>query len=502
MKASADKRIWTVVGLGLCLAAVLPIVQQLTPIAVAGQIGYSGIALDPKVAGGPDRNYYAYVLAEGEQLTDAITVLNTSDETKTFIIFGGGSTLNPDYTLSPAEISPDKLPNTGTWITFAKNRFTLRPHSQVETKFTIKVPDDADVGDHQGEIYAQEIVPDAQAKGTGARILARIGVGVYNIVPGDIERDLFIKKISHYVVAGRGDNRKLFFRVKFDNQGNVRLTPTIDIKVRGFFGKVGEQTGVTYGTIPRGQTAVLEGAWVRRAPYFGRFVADFTFHLPAREQINKDRSKTQLPEIVITKRYVFWVFPLAEMLYILIALFIAYLLRSVWLYYLIVNRLKTKTTIYTVVTGDTLTKIAAKTSSDPRILAKFNLLKWPYEVRPGEKLLIPIGKLHQSEWQERLQQVLGHKGILAKAFGHFFGRRNTHEISKRMQGIISTDKNIDAELVVVERGDTIEDVADFAHTSIEMVIRLNRLRPPYRLRVGQELLVPKPKPKSKRRKKS
>lgn len=491
MKVSGDKRIWAVVGLGLCLVAVLPIVQQIAPVAIAGQIGYGGIALDPTVAGGPNRNYYGYVLAEGEQLTDAITVLNTSNETKTFIVFGGGSTLNSDYTLSPAETTPDKLPNTGSWITFERNRFTLGPHRQVETKFTIKVPDNADVGDYQGEIYAQEIVPDAQTKGTGARILARIGVGVYNIVPGDIKRDLFIKRINHYVVRGRGDNRKLFFKIKFDNQGNVRLTPAIDIKVRGFFGKVGEQKGATYGTIGRGQTTTLEGTWIRRAPYFGRFVADFTFHLPAREQINKDRTKTQLPEITIAKRYVFWVFPLTEMLYILIALFVAYMLRSIWLYYLIMNRLKTKTAVYTIVDGDTLTKIAAKMSADPRILAKFNLLRWPYEVKPGEKLLIPIGKLQKSEWQERLQQVLGHRNIIMKAITHFFSRRNTHEISKRMQGIISTDKNLDAEIVVVERGDTIEDVAEFADTTIETIIKLNRLRPPYRLRTGQELLIPK-----------
>ena len=495
MKVLGKKRIWTVVGLSLFLVAILPIIQQLAPVAVAGQIGHDGIALDPTIGSGINRNYYGYVLAEGEQMDDAITVLNTSNETKTFILFGGGSTLNPDYTLSPTETTPDKQPNTGTWITFEKNRFTLKAHSEAVAKFTIKVPDNADVGDYQGEIYAQEIVPEAQTKGTGVQILTRIGVGVYNIVPGDIKRDLFIKKIGHHVISGRGDNRKLIFRIKFDNQGNVRLTPTIDIKVRGFFGKVGEQMGATYGTIARGQTTTLEGEWVRRAPYFGRFVANFTFHLPAREQVNKDRTKTQLPEIVITKRYVFWVFPLTEILYLLIALFVVYLLRSVWLYYLIVNRLKTKTTIYTVVAGDTLTKIASKMSADPRILAKFNLLRWPYEVKPGEKLLIPVGKLQKSEWQERLQQVLGHRNIIIKAVTHFFSRRNTHEISKRMQGIISTDKNLAAEVVIVDRGDTIEDVAQYAHISIETIIRLNHLRPPYRLRAGQELLIPKLKNK-------
>jgi LysM repeat protein len=459
-------------------------------VSTVSAVGFGGISLnatdDEK---GQMRNYYTYVMEGGAQQVDYLQIGNDSNETKTILVYGGNTYIAPDFTLKLQEVPITAQPNTGDWITFEKNKVTLSPHAKTVIKFTIDVPKDADVGDFQGEIYAQELKEASATKGSGMQIYARVGTSLYVTVPGEIKRDLLIKKIGHMI--GIGSTRPLSFKITFENRGNVKLVPLIDVKMRGWFGKVGEQTGLTYGGIMRGQTVSLVGGWVRRAPYFGRFVADFTFHIPERDQINKDLTHTLLPEMVLHKKYIFWILPWTEILYALIFLFIAYLLRSVWLYYLIVNRLKTKTDIYTVKDGDTLTKIAARLGSDPRVLAKFNLLRWPYELKPGEKLLIPIGKLRGPEWQDRLQQVLGHRTILGKAFGHLFGRRNTHEISKRMQGVISTDKNEAAEVLIADRGDTIDDVAKFAGVSAEEIIRLNHFRPPYRLRAGQEVLVPK-----------
>lgn len=470
--------------------------------SASAAISYGGVSIDPTLRIDEIRHYYAFIISEGESVNDAIVVANTSDETKTIMLYGGNWVLDKekDYALEKPDLPADAPQNTGDWITFEKNRITLKPGASTQIGFTINVPANADVGDFQGEIYAQEVLPEGQSKGSGFSLYARVGTSVYVTVPGEIKRDLVIKRITHLI--SRSIGRKLTFRIFFENHGNVKLTPLIDIKMRGLFGAVGEQKDVKYGTIARDQKVALDGEWVRRAPYFGRFVADFTFHLPEREQVNKDRTKTMLPPIDITKRYVFWVLPLTEIIYLLLAVFIAYLLRSIWLYYLIVNRLKTKTEVYTVVKDDTLTKIAAKLGADPRVLAKFNLLRWPYELKPGEKLLIPVGRLAREEWRERLGTVLGYRAIIARAFSHLFGRRNVHEISKKMQGITGhgTDPNYD--VLVADRGDTVYDIADFAKIEPEDVIRINRLRPPYRLRAGQELLVPKAKSKTSARPKT
>ena len=54
------------------------------------------------------------------------------------------------------------------------------------------------------------------------------------------------------------------------------------------------------------------------------------------------------------------------------------------------------------------------------------------------------------------------------------------------------------EVLIAEQGDTIYDIAEFAGISVEEVIQLNSLRPPYRLRTGQEVLVPIKQSKPKR----
>lgn len=45
---------------------------------------------------------------------------------------------------------------------------------------------------------------------------------------------------------------------------------------------------------------------------------------------------------------------------------------------------------------------------------------------------------------------------------------------------------------VVKDGDTVESVAAALGITVEAIVRLNRLRPPYRLHAGQLLRVPSP----------
>lgn len=46
------------------------------------------------------------------------------------------------------------------------------------------------------------------------------------------------------------------------------------------------------------------------------------------------------------------------------------------------------------------------------------------------------------------------------------------------------------EILIAEKGDTIYDISEFSGVSIEEIAQLNRLRPPYRIRAGQEIVVP------------
>ncbi len=446
------------------------------------------ISLEPADNGsGVKRNVFDLIIKEGEVVEDSIYVRNLSNEAVQVFIFPSGYELKNNQIVSVLT-EGEMRDEPGTWIELEKSEIILSPQVSKKVNFKVRVPEDIDVGDHMGTLFAQARSVKSQTKGTGMSINVRNGVRVYMTVPGEIDRTLIIDKIRHYVVPfWKLFTKKLIFAITFRNEGNVTLKPEVDITVRGLFGEVGEQTGAQYVKLRRGQTQVGQKEWIRRAPYFGRFVADFAIHLGERKQINEDGTETMLPDEIINARYVFWVLPWIEIIYLAIIIFLLYLLRSLWLYLVIVRRLKTKTKLYTAVKNDTLTKIASKFGVDPRVLAKFNMMRWPYEVRAGDRLLIPVGRMVGAEWHTRRRDILSSRDIMGGILGHLFRRRSVRKLTDKFGG----EAREDIATVIVERGDTIQDVAKFAGTSIETIAELNNLRLPYRLRTGCELFIPK-----------
>lgn len=465
-----------------------------TPIAPAGEVD------------GKSRNVFEFILKEGETKTDQLIVTNNTEQASRIFVFPSGFELEGDQIIEVPSADPG-AEEPGRWIKIDRSEVTLQPGTAATIGFSITAPDNADVGDHLATLFAQGISTQGRAaRGSGLNINVRNGVRVYITVPGAIQRDLVIDNISHKTAPfWKLFSKKLLNYITLTNKGNVTLRPTGSITIRGFFGEVGEQTDLKFATVRRGQTVSVEKEWIKRAPFFGRFVANYELHLGEREQVNEDGTKTILPDEVIKARYVFWIFPWIEVIYLIVIIFFLYLLRTFWLYIIVINRLKTKTEIYTVAKGDSLTAIGSKLGINPRILVKFNLIPWPYEVHPGDKLLIPTGKYTGREWHGRVIDMVKDQNIWAGIWGHLFRKRNVYKLTyKHIQ--ISGQAASKPRTVIVEGGDTIEDVADFLGVDKEEVIKANHLRPPYRLKAGQELKVPitsrdKPKKASRRRKK-
>lgn len=455
---------------------------------------------------GSKRNVFVHTIREGEVIEDSVAVTNrTTNSLKVFIFSGGQEVVNGE--LVEADVVGDRIDEPGTWLVFPQQEIVLSPAERRVVDFEIHVPDKVNVGEHQTILYVQSVESSGAAQKTsGLNINIRNGVTIYMTVPGEIDRTLVIDRISHSIRPfWKLFTKEMYFTIDFKNEGNITLRPLADIKVQGLFGHAGEEKDVKIAKIRRGDTARGEKKWIKRAPYFGRFVATFDFHLGETEQVNEDGSTTLLPDEIVKARYVFWIFPWIETIYLIILLFLLYLLRSLWLYVVIINRLKTKTEVYTVAKGDSLTTIGSKLGISPRILVKFNLIPWPYEVHPGDKLLVPVGKFTGGEWHGRVSDMVRDKNIWKGVWGHLFRRRNVHKLTHKH--VQPTGKSAQApKTVVAEAGDTVEDVAKFLGVDKQDIIEANDLRPPYRLKAGQELKVPavsskKPTKATRRRKK-
>lgn len=461
-------------------------------------VGAGGIGVLPVDKDGKARSWFIYTANPGEVIKDTAVIINNSDQTQSINIYAydGATTADGSFTFP---LNPEENKDLGTWIKLEKDQIVLPPQGRGGVDLTVTVPETADVGEHAGGIVILK-TPEEKEKGKGGlSIVLRVGARMYLTVPGEVVRDFDVrdvKAISH--------GRDLSFQMTLVNNGNIRFEPKVDISLRGIFGSAGKMEGASFGSVLRGQQATATKNWYKGGPIIGRFRANFVIHTGEAIQFNEDGTETTLPDITFERNVVFWLFPWGWFFFWVGVLAALYFLRLLWIYLLIRARLKVKAEVYTVKRGDTLTEIAEKRGVSPKSIARYNLMKWPYDLKAGDKLLIPVGVLSREEWREKgLPRELGHR--VKRAARHPFpkGVHSPHlpvpPALSSVEGPVAEEKLL---TVIAEAGDALEDIAKFAGVSVATIKRHNpQLKPPYKLKAGQELRIPPSKKSPSRSKK-
>jgi len=426
------------------------------------------------------RSWFVYEAEPGTTIKDTVKISNNNNKTMTIKVMAldGATTNDGGYTLVGGT---EENKDIGNWVVLKKDLITLPPGVSENINFTVTVPEDADVGSHPGGIVIWEDYTNESLKTKGGAgmlgVVTRVAARMYLTVPGDIVRSLEVENMHHII-----NNGILYFGMILHNKGNVQLTPEIDISLRGLFGKIGVQEKSQVGLVLRQGTIKPRIPWQNKTPFFGRFVANFRIHYG-----EKDYKGEYVKDEYTDVGYVFWIIPWIKILIGLGILILLYFLRNLWLWLTIQQRLSTKTKKHPVKKGENLSIIANLYNVNVKKIAKFNLLKWPYDLQEGDILLIPLGLMTKAE--------------------------------RLVDKSIKTNQKISIKLepVIVESGDTVRNVAEFADTTVKEIIEINHLHWPYRLKADQELLIPvkmkltspqkkkiieKSKPKSSNRRKS
>jgi len=494
----------------LALVGLAVLAWPLASLAVEGG-GISVFPADHKAYPGT-RSWFVYEVEPGTTITDKVQVINNNSRTMNIrvAVLDGAVTNDGGYTLVG---NNDENKDIGTWSSLSKTLLVMPPYTKQFIDLEVKVPENADVGSHPGGVVIwedQATKPDSQKKSAGQlSVMTRVAARLYLTVPGDIIRKLDITNVRHTI-----ENGVLYFRMTLHNAGNVQLLPAADITLKGIFGKIGEQPGSHLGMLLRGSTIESRVPWQKKAPKIGRFVANFRIHYGEKD-FKDEYVKDEYQDI----RYVFWLLPS----WLTIAwwvgiIFLLFLMRKFWLWVIVRQRMNTKTAKHTIRKGETLTIIANIHAVDAKKIAKFNLLKWPYDLQAGDVLLIPAGQMTKEEkayqkahpeLQTRHLDLLSasKQGILMGQLQNLFrrpgaparhpgptGRRPSSDSGSpgprfRLGGRNDGDK-AGLEPVIIEAGDTVKTVAEFAGVTPQTIIALNKLKWPYKLRAGQELFIP------------
>jgi hypothetical protein len=171
----------------------------------------------------------------GRTFIDHVGVVNLAETPITLDVYPADLFNNADGAVDVVPPS-QKSTDLGSWITLAKKKVTVPARSTVIMGFAVKIPANAQPGDHSASIVASYLTKGKDAKGNLVNVDNRTGQRIYLRVRGPLKPGLAVEGLtagfrqSNPLGSGTSD-------IKFSvhNTGNVRVSGTPNAKIDGFF---------------------------------------------------------------------------------------------------------------------------------------------------------------------------------------------------------------------------------------------------------------------------
>lgn len=268
-------------------------------------------------------------------------------------------------------------------------RLTIPSKDREQISFIITIPDTASVGEHTGGIMIQRVRAQEDISEQGITLTTRVGVRIYQTVPGDIIRDIKINSFTFNKLYREFEFERIFNRdlppeeimitTEIANSGNTSVNFTENIVITQEF--------------PRKETTVIED---RKFQVLrdDEFESNYSWYNPrlGKFTIQNNISYTDIDDTEITistERITIWIIPWREIVF---AGGILSVLLSILFIIKIINKKKYSGKgwgEYTVQVGETLQDLSERFDVDWKKLAKTNNIKPPYILKPGETILVP-----------------------------------------------------------------------------------------------------------------
>lgn len=351
----------------------------------AGGIG--GRPANPDPANPRTQSIFIMTLDRGESKNDTVRVVNGTDAEQTIQVYAvdGMVTNTGAYTCRQ---EGDPRTGLGGWIRLEKNEVTLSANSSVDVDFTVQLPENANVGEHNGCIVFQTASQGA-AKGGGVNIQMRQALRVVATVPGELHREVSLDSFS----ASMGDSVPRY-SLSIKNVGNVSVDTDVKVTLISLFGKEVYKNGGGYPVLAN-QKLDLNYEQKDFRPLFGGW-----YKAQAAVKYNKkagtfgvDASQQNMATIWSEEKTIY-IPPSSTGMIIIASIFliavntVGYLLwrRSAS------RKSRQRARKHKVVRGETIQSIAEDHKVGWKKIAALNSLKPPYVLEEGQVIHVPSGK--------------------------------------------------------------------------------------------------------------
>lgn len=361
-----------IIGFGLIFVGITP--------TLAGGLGI--VPSQVEGVGEEDRSWFVYTLNKGEVKTDSVMINNHADISKIIIVESLDAITTNDGSYSLVN-SISENQDVGDWVQLEQIEVTLPANSSAEVGFTVTVPNNASVGEHNGGITIYE---KPKTTTSDIKIVTRVAARMYITVPGKIERNIEFEEVGYEIKDGQ-----LIFNIKAKNDSNVKLEPALDITLNALFGSRTQSKDKAGTFLPNRDMEITE-VWDRPAPKLGFYRTKIVLHTWTMEQTMPDGTTSTIPNLDFTYRLSFWVGG-GYLLWILLILILLWVIYRTIVYFGDRSKYILETEIYIAKKGDTIMHISERTGIFPQVLVKLNQLKWPHMINPKDKILISRGRL-------------------------------------------------------------------------------------------------------------
>lgn len=205
--------------------------------AQEGDGGVTWSVLPSGPEGPTGRSHFVYSLPPGGELSDYVGISNLDSKPLTVTVYAtdGLTTLDGAFSLLPAAEPPRDV---GTWITLPDNKYTIPPGKRLDIPFQVKVPANAEPGDHAGGVLASVASQEMDAEGQLVTVDRRVGARMYVRVDGVVQATVQVQAVEvaydNPVMPFSGGQTTVTYRLH--NTGNVRVTGTATVRVSGPLG--------------------------------------------------------------------------------------------------------------------------------------------------------------------------------------------------------------------------------------------------------------------------
>lgn len=350
--------------------------------------GFGGRPANPDSSNPRTESIFIYNIKGGETKKDQVLVSNSSDEEVTIALYAvdGITTNTGAYTCRQKS---EARVGIGEWLKLSEETVQLKPAEHKLVDFTLTMPENADVGEHNGCIVFENANDEGEDVNGGAvRLRTRSAIRVVATIPGELQRNIEITGFS----ANAASDGKQNYALTLQNNGNVSADVDTAVRLRDMFGNVIYENGGGYPVFANQKLDVnftntnrpFWGGWFRAEASIAYDKRAGTFGTDkGAELITKESG-----EITI------FIMPSPLALLIIVVPLTLLLVAFVWLALRRLARLRANKEwkSYVVESGDTIESVAKTYGVGWKKLAAINNIKAPYNLRKSQKLRVPAAK--------------------------------------------------------------------------------------------------------------